>query len=234
VGLKGVLVDFGYTLMYIDDKVERKYREGIISILRRHGYDETLDCFSSFLDEAYRNNRAGETKNMREFWVFLTKSLGVSMNPMLIHKLEKHRKQYMDKTYKLYDGAIFVLSNLSEKYKLALVSNCAPDLSDVIEALGLHSFFESIILSYKVGTKKPDIRIYLEALRGLELKPEECIFVADEITDLEGARRAGLKTILVRQEPRARTFFAFHDEIQDPNFKPDYECGKIIEVLKFI
>jgi len=98
----------------------------------------------------------------------------------------------------------------------------------VIEALGLNRFFESVILSYEVGAKKPETRIYLTALRTLKLKPEECIFVADEISDLEGARKIGLKTILVRQGPHTQ------HENKDPTFKPDYECSNIRELLKFL
>jgi len=56
---------------------------------------------------------------------------------------------------------------MKDKYKLALVSNCAIGLSDVLSALGLTRFFECIILSYQVGVRKPDEHIYLEALRGL-------------------------------------------------------------------
>ena len=129
---------------------------------------------------------------------------------------------------KLYKDAILVITYLKKRYKLALVSNCSVGLSDVLKALGLDRFFEYMILSYEVKVKKPDRRIYLEALQKLNLDPEKCVFVADEISDLEGAREVGLKTFLIRQGPNT-----FH-EAKDPNFYPDYQCNHISEITKFL
>ena len=72
--------------------------------------------------------------------------------------------------------------------------------------------------------RKPDRRIYLEALKRIRLKPDECVFVSDEISDLEGAREVGLKTILVHQGPNTL------QKAKDPNFKPDFQCNHISEI----
>jgi len=98
---------------------------------------------------------------------------------------------------KLYGEVPETLTILREKYKLALVSNCAVRIDKLIHSLGLAGFFGCIILSYQVGVRKPDKRIYLEALRCLGLEAKECVFIAHEISDLEGAKEIGVKTILV-------------------------------------
>ena len=226
--LKGVLIDFGYTLANIDEEEDLRYRKGLVSILEKYGYDKTFDELSPLLDNAYRSNRAGEAKDMYEFWKFLLDSMGVPDNPSLIQDFEEHRKQNVGKTIKLYKDAILVITYLKKRYKLALVSNCSVGLSDVLKALGLDRFFEYMILSYEVKVEKPDRRIYLEALQKLDLGPEKCVFVADEISDLEGAREVGLKTFLIRQGPNT-----FH-EAKDPNFNPDYQCNHIPEITKFL
>jgi FMN phosphatase YigB (HAD superfamily) len=76
--------------------------------------------------------------------------------------------------------------------------------------------------------RKPDKRMYLEALKCLELEAQECVFVADEISDLEGARENGLKTMLVQQGHS--TF----QEAKDLNFKPDFQITQISELTKIL
>jgi HAD superfamily hydrolase (TIGR01509 family) len=223
--LKGVLVDFGDTLAYIDKKNNRRYTEGLLSILRNYGYQKNLSDLASSLDKAYYVSSRGETSNFWEFWESLLKDSGMPREPALIKELEESRKLNYT-IFRLHKGTVSVLSSLREKYKLALVSNCAVGLSNIIEALGLTSFFAAIVLSYEVGVRKPDKRIYLKALQSVKLRPDECVFVSDEISDLEGAREVGLKTFLIRQG--SLTTY----EAKDPNFKPDFQCNHISEITE--
>ncbi len=161
LNLEGVLIDFGYTLAYIDKEENGRYRQELVAVLEKHGYAVTLSELSPLLDSAYRSNRAGESKDTLEFWQSFLKRLGVAENSRVIEEFEKARKHWTPKTIKLYDGAVEALSYLKNKYRLALVSNCAPNLSEIVEGLGLNLFFEAIVLSYEVGSKKPDRQIYL-------------------------------------------------------------------------
>ena len=60
------------------------------------------------------------------------------------------------------------------------------------------------------------------------MKADECMFVADEISDLEGAKKLGMRTLLVRQGSNTLC------EAEDPGFKPDFECERISEITKFL
>jgi len=229
LGIKGVLIDFGDTLAYIDKKEDQRYREEIRSILTKHGCELPFERVSQALDDNYRGSTKGEVKTLQEFWTLFLGKLSVPQKPKLIEKLvEVRRRRYVATTFRLYDAAIEVLHNLKQKYRLALVSNCAIGLSDVLEALGLNCFFEAVILSYQVGVLKPDRRIYQEALGKLRLEPEECVFISDEIGDLEGAKEVGLKTVLVRQGERTT------HKARDPNFEPDFQFNSISEIIEFL
>jgi HAD superfamily hydrolase (TIGR01509 family) len=228
LSIKGVLVDFGNTLAYVDGEGNRRYEQAILSILKRHGCKLRLDDVDSTLTTLYRKSSKGEMKNIEEFWTMFIKNLNVPKRETLIRHLEEVRKRLLIKAFKLYDGVFPTLLVLRKKYKLALVSNCALGTIDVIEALGLTKFFERVILSYEVGVRKPDRRIYLEALQAIRLDAHECAFVADEISDLEGARAVGLMTILVRQG--SNTFC----EAKDLGFKPDFQCSRISEITRFL
>ncbi|UCE95209.1 MAG: HAD family hydrolase [Candidatus Bathyarchaeota archaeon] len=228
MSLRGVLIDFGYTLAYLDKENIRDYRKELVFILKEYGYTATLDDFVSILDNTYRSISKGEVRDIHGFWKVLLKNLGILDRPTLIQELTDLRKNHMPTRFRLYDNVISILSALKKKYKLALVSNCFIGLSDILESLGLTRFFECIILSYEVGVMKPDRRIYLEALRRLKLEPEESVFVSDAISDLEGAREVGLKTMLICQGERT------NQRAKDPNFKPDFQCKHISEIIDYL
>ena len=226
--VKGIMVDFGDTIAYVDPKKYERYIKGLCSILRRHGYKGKLDDLTLLLDGLYHRSSQGEMKSFREFWNSLLKDLRMPKTPRVLSDLDDYRKHNYTGLFKLYEGVISVLSRLREKYKLALVSNCAAGLSGIIRELGIADFFDSIVLSYQIGVRKPDKRIYLAALRGLKLEPFECIFVADEISDLEGAREIGLKTLLVRQGE-----YITH-EAKNPDFEPDLQCDFIANITQLL
>jgi len=154
--------------------------------------------------------------------------LNLPRNTHLIRELDEFRRHNYSTIFRLYEESIDVLSRLSAKYKVILVSNCAVGLADALEVLGIANFFENTVLSYEFGVRKPDPRIYVEALRKSKLKPYECVFVSDEISDLEEASEAGLKTILVHQGLHTTC------DAKNPNFKPDFECNMISEITQYL
>ncbi|UCE15819.1 MAG: HAD family hydrolase [Candidatus Bathyarchaeota archaeon] len=233
MNLKGVLIDFGYTLAYLNEENVKRYREKLVSILRKYGYNKTLDDLVPILDSTYGSTIKGEVKDIYEFWKVLLKNLEIRERPILVQELTELRKNHVPTRFRLYDNVTSVLSTLRKKYKLALVSNCFVGLSDVLEALNLTHFFDCIVLSYEIGVKKPDKRIYLEALQRLKLRPDECVFVSDRISDLEGAREVGIKTILIRQGKYPFSFASW-GKAKNPNFKPDFQCKRISQVIEYL
>jgi len=235
LNLRGVHIDFGYTLAYLNEEDIKRYREELVSILRKYGYTKTLDDLVPILDSTYRSSTKGEVKDIYEFWEILLKNLGMRESPILVQELTELRKNHVPTRFRLYDNVVSVLSALRKKYKLALVSNCFVGLSDVLEALNLTHFFDCVVLSYEIGVKKPDKRIYLEALQRLKLRPEQCVFVSDSISDLEGAREVGLKTILIHQGKYPFSFASWRPQVaKDPNFKPDFQCKHISQIIQYL
>ena len=227
--LKGVLIDLGNTLTYISKRGRRKYEVALLATMRRYGYQGNLEELASVFDGLIGNSMKGEFEDIQEFWCSFIQNLkDLKDQARIIEELEIVREKYSAGMFQLYDGGFQVLNHLKSKYKLALVSNCAIGTYEVIKSLGLSNFFECIILSYKIGTRKPDRRMYAEALQCLELGADECIFVADEISDLEGAKRIGMQTLLLRQG--SSTF----REAKDPNFKPDFQCCRISEITEIL
>ncbi len=81
---------------------------------------------------------------------------------------------------------------------LGVISNFDSRLVQILEGLGIGSWFEDIFVSSRVGYAKPDPEIFHAALARYELRPEESLHVGDsEINDRRGANDAGLRGMLV-------------------------------------
>ena len=228
VGLKGVAIDFGDTLAYIDNTGNSEWHRALFSTMTKFGFQGTLENLVTTWDDIIWHSMKGEFNNMQEFWTQFTKKLNTKPNPILIENLEAIRINHSSTVFKLYEGALSVLSTLQVKYQLALVSNCAIGTSDIIESLNLKPYFKCIVLSYEVGVRKPHEKMYLDTLQCLRLDADQCIFVADEISDLEGATDVGMKTILIRQGKHT-----FH-KAKNQKFQPDFQCNNISEITNIL
>jgi len=228
MNLKGILIDFGGTLAYVNPNAYNQYENMLVATLNKHGHSTCLEEVDSTLAKLYKGNTSGEFKTPRQYWTTFLRDEGIAAEQKLVRDLDAVRKHLWTKAFVLYDDVLPTLSSLREKYKLALVSNCSMGTRDAINGLNLTKFFKNLILSYEVGVRKPEEKIYLVALKAVSLKASECIFVADEISDLEGARNAGISSMLVRQGSSTLC------ETKNPSFKPDFECNRISEITQFL
>lgn len=66
-----------------------------------------------------------------------------------------------------------------------------------LEKVSLKGFFEAIVTRSEAGDMKPRGRILEEALKALRLGRDEAVYVGDTSHDIEAAREAGIKCIVV-------------------------------------
>jgi putative hydrolase of the HAD superfamily len=82
------------------------------------------------------------------------------------------------------------------RYLMAAINNEGAEVNAYrIAQFDLRRTFGLFFSSCYVGLRKPDPAIYRLALDVTQRQPEESIFVDDRETNLEGARKTGLKTI---------------------------------------
>jgi len=98
-----------------------------------------------------------------------------------------------------YPESEAVLRRLREMgTKVFAVSNWDIELVRVLDDLGWTGYFDGVIASAAVGIEKPEGEIFEEALRASGVSRDRVVHVGnDPITDVEGATRAGLDTVLV-------------------------------------
>jgi putative hydrolase of the HAD superfamily len=67
---------------------------------------------------------------------------------------------------------------------------------------GVRDYFKVVILSSKVGLRKPNPEIYLLASRLMGVEPGKCAYLGDNpIRDEEGTRAAGYGMFILFEEP---------------------------------
>lgn len=94
----------------------------------------------------------------------------------------------------LNPGAKDILEKLKPQYALGIITNgFSRAQHGRIEASGLSSYLDLVIVSDDVGHEKPDPQIFRIALAELELGPREALYVGDSIDpDYHGAKNAGI------------------------------------------
>lgn len=92
-----------------------------------------------------------------------------------------------------------IILQLKQKgYVVAVLSNVPESMAKRHHRLGHYRLFHHLILSYEVGYRKPHEYIYQHALKTVNVKPEEALFIDDKMINIEKARQLGMQTILFK------------------------------------
>lgn len=108
---------------------------------------------------------------------------------------------------------------------IGIITNGETDLqSRTIEALRLDRRTNMILISQKVGIKKPDRRIFEMAAGAMELDLSDCLFVGDNPgADVLGAHQAGMNVLWFNRQR-----VAWSGNLPD---MPGHEIHDLLEVL---
>lgn len=89
-----------------------------------------------------------------------------------------------------------VLRQLAERFSLALLSNTNDLHLTIVEPAisPWRRYFSEMFFSNRLHRRKPDPETYRYVLDLLGWAPSETLFIDDSLTNIEGAKRAGLHT----------------------------------------
>jgi putative hydrolase of the HAD superfamily len=108
------------------------------------------------------------------------------------------------RTFEPFPGIYGMLERLRDQYPLALVSDAQRCYTEPeINVLKLGWFFDFIFLSSDYGFRKPEPKYFKMALGALGVRASEAVYIGDNAyRDLSGAKKAGMKMVLVRSSER--------------------------------
>lgn len=102
-------------------------------------------------------------------------------------------------TWQVLEGAEDTLRGCRKRgLRLAVVSNFDDRLEGILMGLGLREHFDFVLTSAATGWRKPDPRIFQEALRLAHVEPAVAAHIGDSYHyDYKGARAVGMHSFLV-------------------------------------
>lgn len=213
--VRAVLFDFGHTLVDFtrtEEALHRAYeriRERIEAVvyMERH---ELLDLaervtggVDRMIEDSYREGRLEELDQATLlFESFAT--IGFDLPPDVMEHIVALDHSAYSNSITVDAEVLRVLSSLRDAgYRMGLVSNVTllPRLMrEDLDRLGLASFLDASVFSSETGVRKPDPRIFREALERIEADPAETVFVGDRLMDdVSGAQTVGMRAVHTRQ-----------------------------------
>jgi putative hydrolase of the HAD superfamily len=106
---------------------------------------------------------------------------------------------YRTAAWTLIDGAVEALAiTKTAGYRNVILSNHAPELPSLVEALGLSDLVELTITSAAIGAEKPHRALFEHAMRAASVEPADDIWMVGDnpVADMEGARAVGIRALL--------------------------------------
>lgn len=169
-----------------------------------HGMAERLGVDARALRQAFDTTRparsigayADEEADMR----VVIEATGIEDPPGdLVRDLTVMEHAFMQNRVRLHDDALPVVRELRARgVATALVSNCSHNTTSVVDRLRLEDEFDAVILSFRVGARKPQKQIYVAALEALgDVAPADAVFVDDQVPFCDGAAAVGIDTRLI-------------------------------------
>jgi putative hydrolase of the HAD superfamily len=103
---------------------------------------------------------------------------------------------------RLYPHVRQVLDALRPRFPLALVTDAQSAYArGELHKVGILDYFDPIVVSGDRGYRKPDRRLFQEALDGMGVTAEETLYVGNDMhRDVYGARQVGMRTVMFNSE----------------------------------
>jgi len=124
----------------------------------------------------------------KEFWKQFSEKSGKKLpNNYASLWIDKYATEVIDQR------VIDLIKKLKNSgYIIALLSNTIPPHARINQKHGFFNLFDPIILSFEVGTRKPEEKIYQIMLKKLNLPPNKCVFIDDKKEYADAALKIGI------------------------------------------
>jgi len=182
--IRAIIFDFGRVISaQKPSSLFRSYEDEL-------GLEPGTINFIMFDSEAWQEALVGR-KTVEEFWYEIGPELGLNSSD----EVDAFRHRYhADEA--INEGVLDLIHRLHGNYKLAVLSNSPPGLSQWLSDWKLLNFFEVVFCSGDEGIAKPDPNAFELTLERLGVEPDEAVFIDDTREHVEAAQKLGLQGIL--------------------------------------
>jgi putative hydrolase of the HAD superfamily len=235
--IEAIFLDVGNTLRIVI-KDEGFMTNSKRQIVKMTGAQMAPDAFFDFLEARYQvlRKRAKEQlieASEKEMWTqWMLPDYPADRIAPLSAKLTRLWRDCDGRRVPRSDVCKVVLELSDRGYLLGLIANTITEteIPDWLEADHLTDYFKSIVLSSKLGIRKPNPEIYWESARRIGVDPAKCVYVGDNLVrDVEGTQAAGFGMSIILLEPET-----LKKEPPRDNVKPDriiYELSELLDIF---
>jgi putative hydrolase of the HAD superfamily len=159
------------------------------------GYEEDLGLAPGMLNRIMFGSPVWQEvlvgrKMSDDYWREIGPALGLR-TPDEIHAFRQ--RYFADEA--INDGVLDLIRRLHGHYKLAILSNSPPGLSQWLADWEILDLFDVVVCSGEEGVVKPDPAIFELTLERLGVAPKEAVFIDDYPGHVEAAQALGLHVI---------------------------------------
>ena len=191
--------DVGGTLIRPPPSIGQVYA----SVARRYGIQRNTDEMEAAFRQSWAAlKRPGLTVSRKEWWRELVfRVLGQENEACFEDLFETFARPDV---WRVFPDVEDTLRGAHARgLHVGVLSNWDDRLRGLLNGLELAQYFDSMTISCEVGAEKPSAKMFLAALRGAGVTPEESIHVGDCYEeDVLGAKQVGMRAILVDREGR--------------------------------
>jgi HAD superfamily hydrolase (TIGR01549 family) len=231
--IQAVFLDIGNTLRILleDEPHQTKAKKRIVELLDT---DADPIAFCDELNARYKVYRKWAFQNMveahePELWTkWLAPEFPAKKVAPMALELTYEFRQSMGRRVVAEGGREVILELYNRGYVLGIISNVitSREIPDWLVEDDLEKYFKSVALSSVLGIRKPDPRIYHYATDTAGVKPENCVYVGDNLNrDVVGTKEAGFGMVIIIQDEREAV------EKVTVQAEPDIVIHKLIELL---
>ncbi len=173
-----------------------------------------------------RTIKEEEIEHLRNLTPYeLIKYMGIPLFkiPVLVARYHKETNEIID-TLKPYPGMPEVINTLAEKYTLGILSsNSEENINKFLQNNNLDKKFSFVSSQPSLFGKSASLK---RIMRLHNLKPEEIIYIGDEVRDIQSAQKARIKIISVTWGGNSRRLLE--------QFQPDYLADEPEDILSIL
>jgi putative hydrolase of the HAD superfamily len=201
--VRAVFFDVDFTLIYPGPTFQG---EGYARFCRKHGvavdparFPHAVAAASSVLDDA--QDHIYDANIFVRYTQRIIEQMGGTGEHLEAIAREVYDEWAACQHFFLYDDVTAVLRDLSAAgLKLGLISNSHRCLASFQQHFELNGLIAGAVSSAEHGYMKPHSSIFEAALKLVGAAPEESVMVGDSFWhDIEGARRVGMRGVLVQR-----------------------------------
>jgi len=198
-----VIFDLDGVIIDIADCLKKALMDGITKYSLEANADEILVDLAGLIEKMQATPIPETILNAKEL---LDVEYLNSANITILKKLRiaahiySEFKKYKDETATLYPRVEQLLTILSKKKKLAMLTNNRKSSAvKTLKKFGLDQFFnEKYIYGFdETGKLKPEPDGLLKILKDMRVRADKAIFIGDMVTDVIAGNRAGVRTVCV-------------------------------------